>query len=32
MSLYANDYNEAAARMYRRVGFDQVGTFATVMY
>ena len=32
VSLYANDYNEAALRMYRRVGFDQVGTFATVMY
>jgi len=32
VSLYANDYNEAALRMYKRVGFDQVGTFATVMY
>lgn len=32
VSLYANDYNEAALRMYDRVGFEQVGTFATVMY
>lgn len=32
VSLYANDYNESALRMYRRVGFEQVGTFATVMY
>lgn len=32
VSLYANDYNEAALRMYSRVGFEQVGTFATVMY
>lgn len=32
VSLYANDYNETALRMYARVGFEQVGTFATVMY
>jgi ribosomal protein S18 acetylase RimI-like enzyme len=32
VSLYANDYNEAALRMYDRVGFEQVGTFATIMY
>nr|WP_209044191.1 DUF4081 domain-containing GNAT family N-acetyltransferase [Brevibacterium marinum] len=32
VSLYANDYNEVALRMYTRVGFEQVGTFATVMY
>lgn len=32
VSLYANDYNETALRMYERVGFEQVGTFATVMY
>ncbi|MDN6123330.1 MAG: GNAT family N-acetyltransferase, partial [Brevibacterium sp.] len=32
VSLYANDYNEVALRMYTRIGFEQVGTFATVMY
>src|SRR5699024_9419708 len=32
VSLYANDYNEAALRMYTRVGFEAVGTFATIMY
>ncbi|WP_309130941.1 GNAT family N-acetyltransferase [Brevibacterium sp.] len=32
VSLYANDYNEVALRVYQRVGFEQVGTFATVMY
>nr|WP_213018611.1 DUF4081 domain-containing GNAT family N-acetyltransferase [Brevibacterium sp. RIT 803] len=32
VSLYANDYNEVALRMYTRVGFEQVGTFATIMY
>lgn len=32
VSLYANDYNETALRMYARVGFEQVGTFATIMY
>ena len=32
VSLYVNDFNEAALRMYSRVGFEQVGTFATVMY
>lgn len=32
VSLYANEYNETALRMYARVGFEQVGTFATVMY
>lgn len=32
VSLYANDYNETALRMYQRVGFEQVGTFSTVMY
>lgn len=30
-SLYVNDYNEAARRAYTRVGFEQVGTFATVL-
>ena len=32
VSLYSNDYNETALRMYARVGVEQVGTFATVMY
>ncbi len=32
VSLYVNDYNVAARRMYRRCGFRQVGTFATVLF
>ncbi len=32
VSLYVNGYNEAALRVYRRVGFEQQGAFATVMY
>jgi ribosomal protein S18 acetylase RimI-like enzyme len=32
VSLYVNAYNETALRMYRRVGFEQQGEFATVMY
>ncbi len=32
VTLYVNGYNEAAQRVYRRVGFEQQGTFATVMY
>lgn len=31
VSLYVNDYNERARRVYERVGFDYVGTFATVL-
>ncbi|MCZ2402483.1 GNAT family N-acetyltransferase [Paenarthrobacter sp. Z7-10] len=31
-SLYVNDYNSAARASYQRVGFDQVGTFATVLF
>ena len=31
VSLYVNDFNHAAVRMYDAVGFRQVGTFATVM-
>lgn len=31
-SLYVNDFNEAAVRTYLRVGFTQVGTFATVLF
>lgn len=32
VSLYVNGYNEAAQRVYRRVGFEQQGAFATVLY
>lgn len=32
ISLYANRHNERALRAYRRVGFQQVGTFATVLF
>ncbi len=32
VTLYVNGYNEPALRVYRRVGFEQLGTFATVMY
>lgn len=31
VSLYVNDYNAIARRTYRRVGFREVGTFATVV-
>jgi len=31
-SLYVNDYNQRAVAAYRRVGFEQVGTFATVLF
>ncbi|MFT4201871.1 GNAT family N-acetyltransferase [Gordonia sp. (in: high G+C Gram-positive bacteria)] len=30
-SLYVNDFNTAARRAYEAVGFEQVGTFATVL-
>lgn len=32
VSLYVNSYNEKAVAAYRRVGFEQVGTFATVLF
>ena len=32
ISLYVNGYNVRAVRAYRRVGFEQVGTFATVLF
>lgn len=32
VSLYVNDFNEPALRTYTRVGFQQVGTFATVLF
>jgi ribosomal protein S18 acetylase RimI-like enzyme len=31
VSLYVNDYNARALATYRRVGFERVGTFATVL-
>lgn len=31
VTLYVNDYNTAAVATYRRVGFEEVGTFATVL-
>ena len=31
VSLYVNDFNTKARRVYERVGFDYVGTFATVL-
>ncbi|GAA1727837.1 DUF4081 domain-containing GNAT family N-acetyltransferase [Isoptericola hypogeus] len=32
VSLYVNAYNAPALATYRRVGFEQVGTFATVLF
>lgn len=32
VSLYVNDYNEPARRVYRRCGFRSVGAFATVLF
>jgi predicted GNAT family acetyltransferase len=32
VSLYVNDYNEPARRVYARCGFRPVGTFATVLF
>ncbi|WP_313811595.1 GNAT family N-acetyltransferase [Glutamicibacter sp.] len=32
VSLYVNDYNEAAVKTYQKVGFQQVGTFATILF
>ncbi len=31
-SLYVNDYNTKARALYAHVGFEQVGTFATVLF
>jgi ribosomal protein S18 acetylase RimI-like enzyme len=31
-SLYVNDYNTRARALYEHVGFEQVGTFATVLF
>ncbi|MGY1857406.1 GNAT family N-acetyltransferase [Modestobacter sp. SYSU DS0290] len=32
VSLYVNDYNGAARATYERVGFQQVGTYASVLF
>jgi predicted GNAT family acetyltransferase len=32
ISLYVNDYNHRALAVYAKVGFTQVGTFATVLF
>jgi uncharacterized protein len=32
VSLYVNDYNEAARRAYARVGFREVGMFASILF
>lgn len=32
VSLYVNDFNLAALRTYRRVGFHDVGLFATILF
>jgi predicted GNAT family acetyltransferase len=32
VSLYVNDYNESARRAYNRVGFREVGLFASVLF
>jgi uncharacterized protein len=32
VSLYVNDYNTQAVRTYRRVGFQDVGLFATILF
>jgi predicted GNAT family acetyltransferase len=32
VSLYVNDFNEPARRMYRRLGMRQVATLSTVLF
>jgi uncharacterized protein len=32
VSLYVNHYNTAAIRVYEKVGFRRVGTYATVLF
>jgi uncharacterized protein len=31
-SLYVNAFNTPARRAYERIGFEQVGSFATVLF
>ncbi|HEY3407479.1 MAG TPA: GNAT family N-acetyltransferase, partial [Propionicimonas sp.] len=30
--LYVNDFNTRAIRCYERVGYEQVGEFATILF
>jgi RimJ/RimL family protein N-acetyltransferase len=32
LSLYVNDFNDAAVALYRRVGFEHVGDFQTLLF
>jgi len=32
VGLYVNDFNAAARRSYEKVGFREVGTFASVLF
>ncbi|HEV7899941.1 MAG TPA: GNAT family N-acetyltransferase, partial [Planosporangium sp.] len=32
VTLYVNDFNDTARRVYARCGFRRVGTFATVLF
>ena len=32
VTLYVNGYNTRAVHVYERVGFERVGTFATVLF